>query len=147
MRAKLPTVADHDVSAIAVIAVAAAALVLLWQRTRPYDVDKAVAAMYVLLASLDIACAPSREYENRHWVCLPLVLDVTTQYVDIGNLARALTKTGATLVAEAVTDNPNGRNLVVRVPKTAVGGCQALWGGAAAAAVCAIYVWHYGPAW
>jgi hypothetical protein len=75
-------------------------------------------------------------------VCLPLVLDVTTQYIDIGVLVGALGRRGATLVAEAVTDNPNGRNLVVRVPKVLARGALAHCGTAAAAAVAvsAIYV-------
>ena len=151
MRAKLPTAGPlaQGYTHVVVFAAAAAVVVLLWRRTRPYDVDKAVAAMYVQLARLDVACAPSREYENRHWVCLPLVLDVTTQYVDLVDLVRAVGKSGASLVAEAVTDNPNGRNLVVRVPKVRPSGGLAQWGWAAAAvgAIYALLVGAYPLEW
>jgi len=141
MRGKLPSASGYEVCVAAVLGVAGASLlVLLWLRMRPYDVDAAVAATYVLLAAHDFACAPTREYEDRNWVSLPLVMDVTTQYVDLGLLVGALARRGATLVAEAVTDNPNGRNLVVRVPKALASNRLAELGVAAAVALCAIYV-------
>ena len=100
--------------AIPVAASLLCAAVLLF-RAKPYDVEATVERVYRALKTYTITAG--QEYDTSKWVCIPVAMDVTNQFVDIGVLLEQVHRWGCTIIASAVTDHPNRRNLIVRVPK------------------------------
>lgn len=110
---------------LAAAGVAAACAAIL----RPYDVDAAVERVYAVLkkthvctedeyeASCPTIHTATRRCDSRarakpqtsNWVCIPVSMEVSNQFVDIGELINSV-GSGCTVVAQAVTDNPNRRS-------------------------------------
>ena len=109
------TTSVNAYTAVAPVAATLFCASVLLYRARPYDAEAAVERVYQALRS--IAVNTGEEYDTTKWVCIPVSMDVTNQFVDLSNLMKQINYWGCTVVASAVTDHPNRRNLVVRVPK------------------------------
>ena len=85
-----------------------AAVVLLLVRAKPYDPTAAVEAVYHALEHSRVVAGD--EFETTKWVCIPVSMDVTDQFVDVGALLDNIGRWGCTVVAAALTEHPNRRS-------------------------------------